>query len=512
MCLHIVRLKIDFFKTCWPNMNYPLLFTTLLLLGFSFRSAAQGTCSSDVVNNDDSLCLLADFGSSSATNVQGTIIFCQTEAGNMTYQADIVVNDASGFGACTASGEVSFNWHFHQFPTAGGTPGFDGTACAAGITGGHVDDTFACGPATGESANCSALGRTVADGYVYDCTPESYRDNQYNCEVGDLSGKMGALCVPSDGSSQQSVGRDNTALDLAAVEGRSVVLHCGSPRVACATLESTAYTDIDVPLQGSGNPGCSSANDLLEQYIPYCVESDFGSDTSNIVSGSILFCQTATGNLTFESTVAVNDADEFADCTDGDGVVHLNWHFHQFETTGGVPGFLDDCGPAVTAGHFDPTLACGPASNEIAGDCVSIDRDGGGSYTYSCSPSNYEDNWLVCESGDLSGKLGQLCVPNDGTTVVLSGRDNTAPDLRLVEGRSVVLHCNAPRKACATLFEVPFEVETTTTTNSPSPPSPSPPSPSPPSPTEVSSVSKNLPLSVAITFLVVVGVAILLRA
>jgi hypothetical protein len=37
--------------------------------------------------------------------------------------------------------------------------------------------------------------RDPAQGFVYNCTPDSYQRNPYNCEVGDISGKLGPARV-----------------------------------------------------------------------------------------------------------------------------------------------------------------------------------------------------------------------------------------------------------------------------------------------------------------------------
>eukprot|EP00121_Abeoforma_whisleri_P005178 Awhi_evm2s4685 len=112
--------------------------------------------------------------------------------------------------------------------------------------GGHYDPTLACGAATGETENCGLLNR---NGSQYDCTPETYDVDPWSCEVGDLSSKHGSLkfIMQMDGDYlSERKQHDAYGALVNQLEGKSVVFHCGSPRVFCATLdivdpESTAF-------------------------------------------------------------------------------------------------------------------------------------------------------------------------------------------------------------------------------------------------------------------------------
>ena len=107
--------------------------------------------------------------------------------------------------------------------------------------------TRQCGPASGQSdAACNALGRQ-RNATRYACSG-SYAKGEYNqCEVGDLSGKEGALTVKTDGTASGSPATADplAALDAEFVAGRtinppnkwsSILYHNGSPRVLCAKI------------------------------------------------------------------------------------------------------------------------------------------------------------------------------------------------------------------------------------------------------------------------------------
>jgi hypothetical protein len=116
-----------------------------------------------------------------------------------------------------------------------------------GTAGGHYDPFLGCGPATGAKADCAALGRTSDDSYVYSCRG-AYDNEEYGrCEVGDLSGKYGAIPIDNDGHGLKRVEDDplpamnyhyQPALSDVSdgTEFASIVFHNGSPRVLCGKL------------------------------------------------------------------------------------------------------------------------------------------------------------------------------------------------------------------------------------------------------------------------------------
>jgi len=138
-----------------------------------------------------------------------------------------------------------FNWHIHEFPGGGiAANGTDSPSdCGPNKTGGHYDPTFACGGASQNQGNgiCGILGDRD-----YECSTTA----QYNCEIGDQSGKMGkinAIELLEAGEPQKF--DDFWINDLGSIEGRSIVLHCCKEkdeggldcgrRLACATLVDT---------------------------------------------------------------------------------------------------------------------------------------------------------------------------------------------------------------------------------------------------------------------------------
>ena len=113
------------------------------------------------------------------------------------------------------SGEL--NWHVHKYPGNGiraidADPSTSAVACAADITGGHYDPTFACGGSSQNNDNgvCAFL-RAQPQSFPDDSTEtgnvtatNSYdacgEDNQSSCEIGDQSKKLGKLITGRKGS------------------------------------------------------------------------------------------------------------------------------------------------------------------------------------------------------------------------------------------------------------------------------------------------------------------------
>ena len=122
-----------------------------------------------------------------------------------------------------------------------------GADCGPDYTGGHYDPYFTCGPATAVSDEiCSAI---YGEDPNYTCST-AYADSEYaECEVGDLSGKYGALTVLDGKAADSPPGDPVAALDYQYVDRNSdsddpeifasVVFHnavAGAPRVLCGRL------------------------------------------------------------------------------------------------------------------------------------------------------------------------------------------------------------------------------------------------------------------------------------
>jgi len=120
----------------------------------------------------------------------------------------------------------------------------------------------------------------------------------------------------------------------------------------------------------------------------------------------------------------------------------LNWHIHTAPVN--AEGECDS-----TGGHYDPTFACGAASehkNTICGDALGVRP--GYDYGAECGQSTQDG----CELGDLSGKMGQL-TPRRRTQRFA---DHWLGSLDNIAGLSIVVHCCdgtscSERIACANL-------------------------------------------------------------
>ena len=114
--------------------------------------------------------------------------------------------------------------------------------------GGHYDPYLACGPSSqSKSDKCVSLGRTVDQGWKYPCSSTYFAAGHTTaCEVGDFSGKFGAMMPdnstgsiwfdgevidPVPAPSVNYVVKDTVSLPWA-----SIVFHCpvDNTRILCA--------------------------------------------------------------------------------------------------------------------------------------------------------------------------------------------------------------------------------------------------------------------------------------
>lgn len=151
----------------------------------------------------------------------------------------------------------------------------------------------------------------------------------------------------------------------------------------------------------------------------------------------------------------------------------LNWHVHQYGSESSLSDSPTTSDPTCleTGGHYDPTFACGGASqnngNGICAKLRSTDQTPAGngkvkeadSYD-ACGTSS---QW-ACEIGDQSKKLGQLAGTRKrfGKQVTNTKKqrftDKWMEPIENLKDRSLVLHCCqagscGPRLACANLEE-----------------------------------------------------------
>lgn len=82
------------------------------------------------------------------------------------------------------------------------------------------------------------------------------------------------------------------------------------------------------------------------------------------------------------------------------------WHIHSKWNNNASSGFLDDCSAAQTGGHYDPTFACGPASQYANDQMCTLQQSD--MHSYQCSADTFPDRAINCEMGDFSGKFGKL--------------------------------------------------------------------------------------------------------
>lgn len=135
--------------------------------------------------------------------------------------------------------------------------------------------------------------------------------------------------------------------------------------------------------------------------------------------------------------------------TDGSYTGTLNWHIHALPTDG------TSCQSGTTSGHYDPTYACGPATQWSSSLCSTInDSRGGSGYSYSAECGN--DTQEGCELGDLSGKMGKVDTTLSSWKVQRFD-DEWLGGIGNIAGLSIVFHCCddsgcGRRVGCANLY------------------------------------------------------------
>jgi Cu/Zn superoxide dismutase len=292
-----------------------------------------------------------------------------------------------------------FNYHVHELWQDTQNTQDVGAQCGSDNTGGHYVPNRMCDSISFPGAEC-----VMTDG----------RGIITTCEVGDLAGRFGALPVNSEGTMTYT----DYWSDPSMFEDRSVVVHCGSPRVSCGKIIAAAAPDSVV---GAG--GATLVADFAA----------WGMVTLNGDSGSV----------NVQLTIPTENASQY-----GEGY-QFSYHIHEKWENDDDVAVLADCGAAFTGGHWDPMWACGPASqyNQNANclDCLAANA------TYSCTPTS---DPYACEVGDLSGRFGALTVAADGTL----SYDGAAGQLFLndmaagTNTLSIVIHgAGGARIACAKL-------------------------------------------------------------
>ena len=188
----------------------------------------------------------AEFHASSSGGMTGYFGMSITPStGTATYAFDM---DTSSFDWDGCDYTQGLSYHIHSYWTdASVTSGYT-SSCGSSYTGGHYDPFFACGSASQNSDDCTAMNQLVAGerySYTYICNSTAYSSGQFSaCEVGDLSGKFGIANVvdnntlTSSGPWSDPIGPTTYSYAQASASSnqwQSIVFHCGDgTRLFCA--------------------------------------------------------------------------------------------------------------------------------------------------------------------------------------------------------------------------------------------------------------------------------------
>lgn len=145
----------------------------------------------------------------------------------------------------------------------------------------------------------------------------------------------------------------------------------------------------------------------------------------------------------------------------------LTYHIHSFwnGTSEALSGDNAACGLAFTGNHYDPYLACGPNTEEVA-SCAALGRVTP-AYTYPCTSAAYGNGqYDYCEVGDTSGKFGKLFATDADLKLfsadVFDPSPALLPDYEAAsqlssQWASLVVHCGSSRILCAKFLPVAAE-------------------------------------------------------
>ena len=306
--------------------------------------------------------------------VQGlTAVACFSQnglAGSITFQQQSLSSPTTITLNFTHLPSGNLPWHVHEFPFRLGSP----SPCSSSSVAGHFDPLLA-NNGSNYSSKCAS-------------SPSL-------CEMGDLSGKHGWL----NDSISTALFTDSTLHlhGIYSIIGRSVVIHSGNSRVACA--------NVDYPH--------SSGFSRSVLYAPF----------RTAISGDVFILQ-----YTQNMTAVFTDLNLLI--TTMPASVNHDWHVHIDPVT-----TEDTCSMAL--GHYDPRGA-----------------STSGSYSQICTPKTP----INCEVGDLSAKGGGLDFLNQRGKLFYTDTDLPVTPLNgiSIQNRSVVIHGAdhaAERIACANLLK-----------------------------------------------------------
>lgn len=143
----------------------------------------------------------------------------------------------------------------------------------------------------------------------------------------------------------------------------------------------------------------------------------------------------------------------------------LDVHVHS--TWDGFEGASSATQCSGAGGHYDPTLACSPASS-MSAECVALSRTAPQGYSYACNPTDFAAGLqYLCEVGDIAGKLGTLFPSGDDAMAYAGELVDPFPPSAINFGNgsnsgiatsweSIVLHCpsSGDRLLCAAFKRV----------------------------------------------------------
>ena len=170
--------------------------------------------------------------------IEGTATFTQ-ESGDQNqlsgkWTVSLSKFDKSALKDAGYDCDSGLNWHVHEKQVPAHAPG------ECGLTGGHADPTFGCTGAS-EFRKKKCDGTPLADPFDGNCCDligNPYAcdggDNLIKCEAGDQSEKLGKIKF----NKKTQVFEDSFILPIDDLEQLSLVIHCGSPRVACGNFEA----------------------------------------------------------------------------------------------------------------------------------------------------------------------------------------------------------------------------------------------------------------------------------
>lgn len=218
--------------------NHISITSIYLILIFQHSPSVQST----------SFCAL--FSNKSAPGVSGYFGININEINGTSYEYFL---DLTSFQAsCDLDKGLSF--HIHSYWTNDSVDSSTNQYCGKSYTGGHLDPNLACSPSSEEAEQlCPLLGRVSEQSYTYRCNPHNFASGNYGeCEVGDLSGKMG-YAYPVRSNSRTIFQSNHSSRDYLPPYANSynkqmgvlkpwtsIVFHCSTDntRLACAKFQA----------------------------------------------------------------------------------------------------------------------------------------------------------------------------------------------------------------------------------------------------------------------------------